>query len=850
MRLKNRHSADLGERNFDESSNEPFHSLHGAALETGNPPCLAGSGDDARSERARGNRTGAGSCRAPPLARYLPQQDLAACLEFEGLDAHAAAWHKSAAYKLLNDTSLGALLEDIAGQAVELAQQSVPAGKRVAAADYLNLLKHALRDGLALGVFGKGPDNIHMVVVIRKGDKPEIVRLLDLLAAAGPEQPEQKPEPSQKAGRTVHALGTDMVWWIEQGDLILTNNASFETIVAVIDGKQPSAVSHPLRAALTQPKDGIEPAAFGFVDLAALPPVPAEGAKLGLDGVKRIELQWGFQDEALMTMLRVVAPSPRRGVLAFFDQPTFDVRSLPPLPAGHPAFAVLSVDLARTYDQFVALVKSTIPGGEQNVEAFENAIRGQFGLDPRNDLLKHLGPKLAIYSQASAPPPEGNPMAAIMAAYTGLTLTFQVKDEAALGKQLEVLIKGINQVLGQRPAGGGADPPQLRKKDGPRIEYVLEFPPGSIPDGPLSMLSPTIALEKDQLVISGTSANAAKALALVTGPAEKRWSITGANIRVAERIPNNLVMLLITDPRETMPTVIENLPAIAQAFNTQMGQARRGRDGPELNLRVDPQKLPRADQLRPLLFPASTSLTVDAQGIQVLQREALPSLTSPTSSGILVALLLPAVQSAREAARRAQCTNNIKQIMLAMHNYHSATNSFPRDYTDKDGKPLLSWRVAILPYIEQQELYNKFKLDEPWDSPHNKELLKEMPPSLRCPDRVKMEPFTTSYRGFVGAGAMFETGQDIGIASITDGTSNTIAVVEASEAVPWTKPADLPFDPQAQPSLYGAGSSHPGGFNCGLADGSVRFFKNSISVIVFKALITRNGGEVISSDSY
>ncbi len=491
---------------------------------------------------------------------------------------------------------------------------------------------------------------------------------------------------------------------------------------------------------MTQSKDGFEPAAYGFVDLAVLPPVPEKAAKAGFDGVKRIELQWGFQDEALMTLVRVIAPSPRRGVLAFFDQPTFDLRSLPPLPASHPAFAVFSVDLARTYDQFVALVKATEPSGEQSVEAFENAIRGQFGLDLRNDLLKHLGPKLAIYSQATAPPLAGNPMAAIMAAYTGLTLTFQVRDEAALSKQLEVLIKGINQVLGQRPQGGGANPPQFRKKDGPRTEYVLEFPPGSIPDGPMSMLSPTIALDKEQLIISGTSAAAEKALALVAGPAEKRWSTTDASVRVAERIPRNLMMLVITDPRETLPAVIDNLPAIVQALNTQIAQGRRGAPGPEFNLRIDVDKLPKGDQLRPLLFPASTSLTVDAQGIQILQREPVPSLTSPSTSGVLVALLLPATQSAREAARRAQCTNNIKQIMLAMHNYLSANNSFPRDVTDRDGKPLLSWRVAILPYIEQGELYNKFKLDEPWDSPHNKELLKEMPPTFLCPSRVKRSP--------------------------------------------------------------------------------------------------------------
>ncbi len=246
MLLKNRPSADFDERKFDEASSEPFNRPHGSALGTGKPPCLAGGGGG-HSERARGNRTDAGHFRAPPLARYLPQQDLAAYLEFEGLDAHGAAWHKSTAYKLLNDTSLGTLLEDLATQAIAQAQQSAREDKRVAAADYLNVLKHAARDGLAVGVFGKGPDNTHVVVVVRKGNRPEVVRLLDTLAAAGPGQPEQKPEPAQKNGRALHALATEGVWWVEQDDLILTDEASFDRIVKVIDGKQPSAASHPLR---------------------------------------------------------------------------------------------------------------------------------------------------------------------------------------------------------------------------------------------------------------------------------------------------------------------------------------------------------------------------------------------------------------------------------------------------------------------------------------------------------------------------------------------------------------------------------------------------------------------------
>ncbi|MFO0889377.1 MAG: DUF1559 domain-containing protein [Isosphaeraceae bacterium] len=225
-------------------------------------------------------------------------------------------------------------------------------------------------------------------------------------------------------------------------------------------------------------------------------------------------------------------------------------------------------------------------------------------------------------------------------------------------------------------------------------------------------------------------------------------------------------------------------------------------------------------------------------------------MTSPTTSGVLIALLLPAVQAAREAARRAQCTNNLKQILLASHNHEAANGHFPADYADKDGKPLLSWRVAILPFLEQADLYNRFKLDEPWDSPHNKELLKEMPAVFHCPDVTGGEPFTTTYRGFSGPNAIFEKGKQVRIADITDGTSNTIFLVEAKEAVPWTKPDDLPFDEQARPSLFGAGSLHPGGFNCGFADGSVKFIKTSIAPIVFRALITRAGGEVVSADSF
>jgi hypothetical protein len=362
------------------------------------------------------------------------------------------------------------------------------------------------------------------------------------------------------------------------------------------------------------------------------------------------------------------------------------------------------------------------------------------------------------------------------------------------------------------------------------------------------MLRPTIMLGRDQLVVSASPHSAEQALA--GGP---RWRPAGAFVPVVKRLPADMVYLSLSDPRAVTRIFTQVLPILVRQINAEIALAQRrvGKVPQEASLRLDPDMVPPAEELDRLLFPSSTTLVVDRGGATLTHREAIPTLTSPAAAGAVVALLLPALGSSREAARRAQCVNNLKQIALAMHNYHSANNAFPRPVIlDEKGKPLLSWRVAILPYIEQQELYKKFKLDEPWDSPHNKALLKEMPLTYTCPSRTQVVPFTTTYRVFVGNGALFEKDQDIGVADVTDGTSNTLMVAEAKEAVPWTKPDDLLFDPAAAPSLHGAGSPHPGGFNASIADGSVRFIKTTINLNVFRAVITRAAGEVIGAGAF
>ena len=215
--------------------------------------------------------------------------------------------------------------------------------------------------------------------------------------------------------------------------------------------------------------------------------------------------------------------------------------------------------------------------------------------------------------------------------------------------------------------------------------------------------------------------------------------------------------------------------------------------------------------------------------------------------GTLVGMLLPAVQQVRGAARRTQSMNNLRQIALATLNYESAYMHFPSNVVDDDGKPLLSWRVQILPFIEQNALYKQFHLDEPWDSPHNIELLDQMPAVFRNPN-VDSDTKTV-YQGFEAEGTIFDPDElELGFANIADGSSNTILCVEANEdvAVEWTKPQDLPFDKDRADA--NVGELRPGGFVAVFCDGSTHFISSRIDLETLVNLILRNDGNVVNGN--
>ena len=325
---------------------------------------------------------------------------------------------------------------------------------------------------------------------------------------------------------------------------------------------------------------------------------------------------------------------------------------------------------------------------------------------------------------------------------------------------------------------------------------------------------------------------------------------------------NSDVLLTIKTARATDATMLRGM--LEQLIEFGVSTARFGMEQVMKDMRNE--EIPpvmRSLLTSPVVFSfakgALRTLLPDAEGDKLIFRAkggTMSSQVTVATVGASIALLLPAVQAAREAARRMQCSNNLKQIILALHNYHDVNNGFPPLYTvDADGKPLHSWRVLILPYIEQAALYSQIRLDEPWDSPHNSQFHNMTISVYACPSN----PLTrggsglTAYSAIAGEGLVPATAAGRmtgrGLRDITDGTSNTIAIVEVRQGFNWMDPtADVTLDDLVNEfHRFGrVGSFHTGGMDAARFDGSVFFIPETIDRQILRALGTIAGGESVS----
>ncbi|MCL2304119.1 MAG: DUF1559 domain-containing protein [Planctomycetaceae bacterium] len=246
--------------------------------------------------------------------------------------------------------------------------------------------------------------------------------------------------------------------------------------------------------------------------------------------------------------------------------------------------------------------------------------------------------------------------------------------------------------------------------------------------------------------------------------------------------------------------------------------------------------------------PQGTQFTVfwDAPTI----RQAVENVTP-----LVAPMLEGSILGSRQAARRMDCVNKMKTLAIAVHNYHDAQGCLPPPYSaDSGGKPLHSWRVLLLPYMEELALYEAIRKDEPWDSEYNKQFHDKMPVVFRCEEnKLGYMKSGTTYFMVVGGETFGQPPQQDGkkytFHRIIDGTSNTIGFVEGKEPVCWMAPVDIPQEIAYQGvnrSDQGIGSFHQTGANCTFIDGSVHFLSNSVDPKTLKALLTIAGGESVS----
>jgi hypothetical protein len=659
-----------------------------------------------------------------PLARYASRDKLVALVEYAGVDAHRDAWEKTAASKMLGTTPLGAMLEDLGAQLFDKVINRAGTSKTTGA-QAVAIARHVLHSGfLFAATGGADPKEASALLVIRGGARRDVggtfARLL--LSLGG------KPQVVAKAGgRQVVVMpgaspgSKGWAWFAEKEDVFvaLDRPETADLAIEVLDGKRPNAADHPTRAALVKPDDGLVPALVAFVDVPALGPAgpnaPGAAARAQFAGVKRVDYRWGFQDTALMSVLRVAAPKPRQGVLTVLDQPTFDKSSMPLMPAGVEDFVVASVQPAKVFDAVAAAAKAIGPDAEAKFNAAVEEFRVASRLQLRRDVLAHLGPKFAFY----VPPETGKPPAtaagvavvalpgliamieAIQQQLPRFVAVAEIDNPATVNRSLDDVILWANKQLKAQAAAApkpapppGTPPPpaegedegpppvpEFKRMPGTAAAYSLVVPSelGRLPGN----LRPTIRVGPKHVAIATSPDLARQALEVRSADA---WTPPAEIAPSFAKLPSGLIALGVSDPRDTLPKTLAGLPGQVQAnINTAIlrgamppvgatppggapatppggapapppgapgGEGAPPAAPPTIVLQVDPAKLPSADALKALMFPSTVAAAVDDQGLRVIRRGAFPDVSEGRSKA-LSAILMPAIQQATKAAAEA-----------------------------------------------------------------------------------------------------------------------------------------------------------------------------------------------------
>lgn len=832
------------------------------------------------------NRAVAGS-GSPPAGASSPARDITALLPadpvlyvgWDGEAAHREAWEKTAAYQALYQTGL-----------VEVAQKMFASlmpqqgEDQAAQAELVKQVSEVVREkGVSLAVTvppAEGAPFPWGVVVLHGGAGLE-PRIAEAVKGAARPGSGVSLNAEDRSGRKLTILRfeqfppAEVAWWTEGGHLVVAAGVgAINNAIAVAEGKAGDLADSRLWRTYREEDRQFEVASVAWFDAAKLMtavgpiPVPVGGPNrppvtirqvaeaVGLDGLQAFVIRSGFQGTATVTDVRVETTENPTGIMSLGRQKPITLADLPSLPEKLSGFGVRSLDLAQVYDAVLGSVRNVAkfgpPEAQQQIDQGLDQARQAIGLNVKTDLLDVLGHVLCCYND-SAQGPLG----------LGLTVAISVDDADKVRTSLDRLLERVSRQL-------PPDQFNVRRtsKHGRQV-VTLEIAGAAA--------NPSFVVTEKWLAVAIVP-QACETFLLRADGKLPAWKPEGEIAEALQGLPKEFTGLTVSDPRETYrligglaPVVLPILRRVAAETQLQRGE------GNAVAAEVAVADLPPAEVVAKPLFPNVSVTYVEGNTVVQRSRSSLPGIgfgdsgaAGPAAVAVGVALLLPAVQQARQAARRTQSMNNLKQIALSLHNYADTYGSFPAGTIATSALEVenrLSWMASVLPYVEQGPLYNQLDQKRSWDQGPNSLAASSRIPTFLNPgltDLDPTEPAPTHYVGIAGLGedgpklpannpkaGIFAYDRTTRFADITDGLSNTVMSSEATEASagPWARGGKSTIRPLTQKPYIngpdGIGGPYTGGCNVGLADGSVRFISENIDPTVMEAIVTISGGEAV-----
>lgn len=789
----------------------------------------------------------------------------------EGQKQHAAQWRQTAAHEALTAANVDELFDKL----VTFLKTQAPGTFNPRVEAFAN---HLADQGgtLAISVPQGIPLPRATLVIHHAAEYLELVsEITTVLAEQNIASETKEIEGRQvRIARILKNPGIDLAWWAEGGHLVIAAGVDpVQNTLAVASGKKENITAHRLWKKPT-PDGSQVVTSRAWVDALTLRnrfgefPIPIPEGKpvqvkdalrvLGLDNVQELVMEAGYEGKALWSETRLNLEGERKGLLKTLEGEEISFDDLPPLPPKTTSFLAMSIEPSGVYETARQAIRESFAyGPEDAAKEFErqiDTIPNFLGFDPKADFLDALGNLVVVCDD----PDQGF-------FGTGGTLIVKVKDAEKLRQFFEKVVNKLNNIPEVREEIARI---HKTKKHGREI-WHFEF--GQVFQGF------GVGITDDWLVMAFVP-QPVEAFYLRQDGKLPKWSKERLKEAGAPVVPEKFTMLGVSSPRVIYQSLLKVAPYGFSALVVGLKEERALPRNAVLPWTL--ADLPPAELIAGPLFPNIRTMDLEERGIRWTSRSSLPSLpivggpgsgSGPVAGPAIAALVLPAIQQSRVAALRSQSKNNLKQLGLAMHNYHDTRQAFPAGTLPSEKlKPeeRLSFLVELLPYVDQQPIYQKIDREAAWNDTENQKVMETriltfVNPGVKAAMPAEYGP--AHYVGLAGVGkdapllpitsnraGVFGYNRKTRIQDITDGTSNTVMISEGSKDFgAWGEGGNATIRSLTKKPYIngpdGIGGPFPGGCHMLMGDGSVRFVSQAIDANTMEALTTIHGGEVVGN---